>query len=254
MKRRWITSAKTGVKQALRVVGHSLCRSDYLHKYCFGYHLAELFRRHGIQCVIDVGAHLGGYRDFLRNEAGFKGLILSFEPVERHIKILRAKARRDPKWIIYGCALGAAVGTQRMNVMRQSVFSSFLTPDHSNVGDFSTLNLVERQEEVRVETLDSVLGKLKAEHSFGAAYLKIDTQGYDLQVIEGARKSLPEIVALQTEVAVRPLYHGSPVFTEVYPALVGMGFDLTGFYPVVRDSAMRLVELDCVMVNRRFLS
>jgi FkbM family methyltransferase len=245
--------AKIGVKRALRLAGHSLCSSDYLHKYCFGFHLAELFEKHGIECVIDVGAHLGGYRDFLRNEVGFKGRVLSFEPVQRHIDVLRQRARRDPKWSIHGFALGAQSGCRQMNVMRQSVFSSFLNPDDSKVRDFSVLNRIEHQEEVRMETLDSVLDELKAQAGLGPAFLKIDTQGYDWQVIQGAQRSLPNIVALQTELAVRPLYHDVPVFTEVCPRLRELGFDLTGFYPVARDSDLRLVEVDCVMVNRRFL-
>ena len=84
-----------------------------------------------------------------------------------------------------------------------------------------------------------------------STYLKIDTQGFDLQVIEGARQSLSLVAAVQTEVSVRPIYQGMPGFIEVYSALDAMGFDLTGLYPVTRDSFLRLVELDCVMVNRR---
>lgn len=251
MSSRLTDFAKVGVKHCLRRAGHALKCSDYLHKYCFGYHLAELFRHLDVRTVLDVGANVGGYRNFLRQEVGFRGLIISFEPVRRHVELLRKQARNDPNWVIHDYALGSEAGRQEINVMSGHVFSSFLAPDHTVVNEFEHLNTVDHRETVQVQTLDAVMDDLRSRHHFQQAFLKIDTQGYDLQVIRGGRMSLSQVQALQTEISIRPLYQGSPGFIEVYSELVALGFELTGMYPVVRDASMRLIEQDCVMVNRR---
>ena len=80
-------------------------------------------------------------------------------------------------------------------------------------------------------------------------YLKVDAQGWDLEVVEGARGCLDRIAALQVEVAVKQLYDDNPTYVEALPYLERLGFELVGAYPVERDNLMRVIELDCVMVR-----
>ena len=71
-----------------------------------------------------------------------------------------------------------------------------------------------------------------------------------LEVLEGARQSLPGILALQSEASVIGIYKGMPGYMETIRYLGDSGFDITGFYPVSRDRSLRLIEFDCVMINR----
>jgi hypothetical protein len=71
-------------------------------------------------------------------------------------------------------------------------------------------------------------------------------------VLRGAERSLLEVRALQTEASVVGIYKGMPGYMETIDHLTERGFDITGMYPVSRDSALRLLEFDCVMINRRF--
>jgi hypothetical protein len=61
---------------------------------------------------------------------------------------------------------------------------------------------------------------------------------------------LPAMRALQTEASVRRIYKGMPGYTEIIHYLDERGFDITGLYPISRDKSLRLVEFDCVMINR----
>jgi hypothetical protein len=71
-------------------------------------YLRRLFDLLRIDCVLDVGANLGQYRDFLRDKVGYTGLIVSFEPIPSHVQILKDRAQQsDPDWQIEDCALGA---------------------------------------------------------------------------------------------------------------------------------------------------
>ncbi|HEX2790827.1 MAG TPA: FkbM family methyltransferase, partial [Steroidobacteraceae bacterium] len=86
-----------------------------------------------IDCILDVGANVGQYHDFLRDKVLYRGPIVSFEPIGRNIDRLRERARFDSAWHIEGYALGAAEGALPLNVMVSDQFSSFLEPDHSRV-------------------------------------------------------------------------------------------------------------------------
>jgi hypothetical protein len=73
----------------------------------------------------------------------------------------------------------------------------------------------------------------------------VDTQGSDMDVIEGARKALPSITALQLELSVRPIYDGQPSLPQTMAALADLGFELLGVFPISRDG-LRVVEFDGV--------
>ena len=81
------------------------------------------------------------------------------------------------------------------------------------------------------------------------SYLKIDTQGFDLNVVKGGLNVISNYVALQTEASVLPLYEGMPDYRETISFLNEMKFELSGVYPVTTDEKLRLIEFDCVMVN-----
>src|SRR5713226_10094851 len=87
---------------------------------------------------------------------------------------------------------------------------------------------------------------------FRRPYLKLDTQGYDLEVLRGSVHTLRSIAGLQSEASVIGIYRQMPDFTETIAQLKAYGFDLTGMYAVARDASLRLVEFDCVTINREY--
>jgi hypothetical protein len=102
-----------------------------------------------------------------------------------------------------------------------------------------------------VRRLDTIWPELAADPS--TVLLKTDTQGHDLEVIDGAGDLLQEIPVLLMEVAVVPLYQDAPDFPRVVETLWGRGFELTGAFPVHRYGRARVSEFDCTFVNVRRL-
>jgi FkbM family methyltransferase len=241
---------KDSVLKVSRSFGYDIVPLREMKERDFALHLRELLARLEIDCVLDVGANAGQYRDFLRDRVLYDGTIVSFEPLSRHVEALRERCRSDGKWHIEGYALGSSEGSLQINVMVSDQFSSFLEPDHDRVGDYAGLNVADHTETVAVRTLDSVLPALRERLGFKRPYLKIDTQGFDIEVLSGASESLSAMKALQTEASVRGIYKGMPGYTEIIRYLDERGFDITGLYPISRDKALRLVEFDCVMINR----
>jgi len=98
-----------------------------------------------------------------------------------------------------------------------------------------------------VRTLEDVLADFAPEAR--SLYLKLDTQGYDLEVLRGAGRSLERIAALQSEISFIPLYAGMPAWRESIERIEALGFAVSGIFAVSREPTLRLVEADCVFVR-----
>lgn len=237
------------LQSSARALGFELQPLWRMRQLALSGHLREMFELLRIDTVLDVGANTGQYRDFLRLEVGFKGTIVSFEPVSRNVQVLRERAAGDPRWRVLDCALGDRDGQLSINVMKSDDFSSFLAPADGVEGEYKEKCSVDHTETVATRRLDGLLDEALAGHEQARIYLKMDTQGFDLKVVEGASGVLHRVRALQTEVAVQRLYQGMPDFVEAIQTLSAEGFEVTGLFPVSRDARLRVVEFDCIMVN-----
>ena len=212
-------------------------------------HLALLFERYGVDCVLDVGANRGQYGLELRR-AGYRGRLVSFEPVQLLCDQLREAAAGDAAWTVHRVALGREAGVTEINVARHDVFSSFREPVGFAVHRFGEGTAIARHERVAVRRLEHVLDELFDAGPEPRCFLKMDTQGYDLEVFAGLGRWAEHVVGLQSEVAAIPLYSETPRMAESIARYEAAGFELTGLFPVSRDEATgRVIEFDCVMVR-----
>jgi FkbM family methyltransferase len=210
-----------------------------------GLRLDQLFSSLGIDLVLDVGAHTGEYAAFLRRN-GYTGRIISFEPVAANYAALQRTALRDDLWDTLNVALGSEEGESEINVTSSTVFSSFHQPNDYALGEFGNRAVVDHVERVVVRRLDNVLRELvePGQHTF----LKMDTQGWDLEVLRGASGVLGDIKAIQSEVSVVPIYGRMPSLQTSLDHFRQQGFSLAGLFPVTYDSSNRVVEFDCLCI------
>jgi FkbM family methyltransferase len=239
---------KRVIQKAARVVGLHVGR--YPPVDSLAYHLRTVLRELGIDCVLDVGAHQGEFAGFLRDQ-DYTGEILSFEPVASSFATLSRNRALDKRWRGYNIALGAEDGELEMNIYAGSVFNSFLRPAEHGTTRFRDDTQVVRVDRVPVRRLESIVDEIIAARPDARIFLKMDTQGYDLQVVRGGGGRLPEILALQTELAARATYEGMPTLPEALAELDRLGFEVTGLFPVARElDHLRVIEFDCVMCRK----
>lgn len=210
-------------------------------------HLAKLFDHFGITTVFDVGANVGQYHDFLRQQVGFSGKIHSFEPQPQLADALRKRQGSDSAWEIHNLGLGSTNGELMLNIMARDTFSSFRQPAANAAAQFAASNTVIDSVKVPVRRLDDLFPVVDLKDQ--ACYLKIDTQGFDLEVLRGASELLKVTKALQFELAVQQLYTDALPYQEMLATVEAMGFFLSGMFPVSMDDNLRAVEFDCVMVR-----
>lgn len=237
---------RSRVLHLIRATGWSVRR--FFPDACLADYLYVLFRDLDINCVLDVGGRHGQYGEFLRDN-GYQGDIISFEPVAENYHLLSHRCSRDSRWTAYHYALGSGDATSEINVTESTSFSSFLLPN--DWGRMAFLgSAIKKTETVTVRRLDGILGEVAAHLDRPRIYLKMDTQGWDLEVFRGARGCRDDIMALQTELSVQPIYKSVTAWREAIMEFEQNGFAVSALFPVSRDRYFRLVETDCVMVKK----
>jgi FkbM family methyltransferase len=203
--------------------------------------LARFLGENDIGLVIDVGASSGQFGSLLRR-AGYKGRIVSFEPVSAAYQMLEKMASKDAGWESYRVALSDTDGVGRMHVSKNLASSSFLDIDHPHLDAYPEAAYV-GTEEVTTTRLDSIAAR------FGIGdrptMMKIDVQGFALEVLAGSAQTLGRVSCLQVEMSLVPLYANEPTMPTLLRYLDERGFTLTeiepGFYE--RDTG-RLLQVD----------
>lgn len=212
-------------------------------------HLRRMLSALRINCVLDVGSCQGDFAKLLRR-IGYVGLIISFEPVATNYEVLQDAVVEDAEWRIHRMALGATKGEGTMRVFAGTTFHSLLPPSEYGLSRFPDKLQVERTETVPVERLDNILDELVKDVENPHIFLKVDTQGFDLEVIRGLGTKAASISALQIEMAVNPIYKDATnSLPDALSYLHRLGFQVSGLFPVSFDSEDRVqvVEFDCLM-------
>jgi FkbM family methyltransferase len=201
----------------------------------------KLIKFHNIDLIIDVGANEGQFAIEMR-EMGYKGRIVSFEPLSSAFKILEINSINDPNWQIFNFALGDFDGTAPINISKNSQSSSLLAATETLHRAAPTADYT-GSETISVNKLDSVFDKLN--YSNNKALLKIDTQGFENAVLIGANESLKYCKGLQIEMCTTSVYDGSVTFRELFKKIDILGYELSLLEPALADpNSGRLLELD----------
>jgi FkbM family methyltransferase len=206
--------------------------------------LVQALGSHGVNVVLDVGANTGQFAKALR-ASGFADRIISFEPLKDPHAELSALARHDRLWeIAPRVAIGDRAGTVNINVSRNRLSSSILPMCDAHVQAEPSSSYV-ATESVPVATLDDV-----AAERLGATdvpFVKIDVQGYEGAVLDGATAFLSRVVGVQMELSLLPLYQGQDLWLAMIERLGRLGFEPWSLVPGFVDPRNgRLLQCDIV--------
>ncbi|NCO54641.1 MAG: FkbM family methyltransferase [Bacteroidetes bacterium] len=213
------------------------------------YRTVKLLTTYKIDKVIDIGANTGQFAESLI-DFGFKGEIISFEPVSSAYIALQKRAKKYNNWkIAEKCAIGNSNGKIKINVSENTVFSSI-----KNISkDYVSYNNDSKQvsfEEVNIFTLDSLKNNYlnKNENLF----IKIDTQGFEKEVLEGAEETLKYVKGIKLEIPLRPIYNEVEWGIKEYiNFFYDKGFECLSLEPVAVNNKNGIVyEVDGIFFKK----
>ena len=213
-----------------------------------GARLQAILRHLEVDLVFDVGANTGQFATMLR-KFGYSGPIVSFEPLARaHAELLAGKSK-DGSWFVHDrCALGNSNGSTTIHVAANSASSSLLPMMDLHVAAAPNTGYV-GQETVPITTLDTVYPRYR---SLGRRpFLKIDTQGFERQVLEGAEAVLRDLVGLELELSLAPLYEGQELWGYFLRYLDERGFRVWALDPGFVDLRTgQTLQMDATFVRK----
>lgn len=234
-------------KKIAHLFGYDLIRKNGSHLELED-HLAKILKRYTIDCVIDVGANEGQFYKLIR-KTKYHQKIISVEPIPELVKKCETYKLKDQNYTIYNTAVGEEESQLELNVFESSVFSSFRELSAFSKEYFPEHTKLNKKINVSVKRLDQLLvDEIK---DFKNIFLKIDTQGFDLEAYRGAAGMMNKVSALLIECSVVPIYTGNTSYADTLKYFESEGFIPSGFFPVSRNSNnLGLIEFDVVMIRK----
>lgn len=211
---------------------HRLTNYKFVNWYKLGevqqaWYLKKFFKLYDINLVIDAGENLGQYASFLRTKVGYRGKIITIEPMQFAADALIKKFEHDKNWSLEQCAISDVDAFAEFNILNGHQMSSMLQPSSHASDVLVGLQKIVEKSVVKVKTLDTIF----KEHSFCQddvnVYLKLDIQGKELAALRGCKSNLHKIVALQAEVNVIPIYEGIDKYFTLMKEIEAAGYILS---------------------------
>ena len=212
--------------------------------------IAAALRALDVDTVLDVGANVGQYASALRT-SGFPGRIVSFEPLSDAYAQLARRAARDERWTAVRSAVGAEPGSLEIHIAANSHSSSLLTMNSTHL-DAAPHSRTVGSETVEVTTIADAVQRYAVTPE--RTLLKIDTQGYEAPVLDGAGDLLGRFALVQLELSFVPLYDGQALYPELVARLAGLGFEWYGVDSAFVDPRTgRMLQVDGLFARRDLL-
>ena len=199
-----------------------------------------------LDTVLDVGANIGQFGSALR-AGGYRGRIISCEPLHDAFGQLTRRSARDRNWTVRRVAVGAAPGELEINVAGNSFSSSLLPMMRAHAEAAPGSDFVGTQP-VLVTTVADLVREFDVDPA--RTLLKIDTQGYEGPVLDGAGDLVGELAGVALELSFVPLYEGQQLFDDLVGRLTGRGYAWYGMEPgFAHPRTGRMLQCDALFVR-----
>lgn len=234
------------IQRGLRRLGYEI--KKYSLETSIDARLAHILQYYKINLILDVGANEGHSAKHYR-KVGYTGEIVSFEALQSAHLLLSKNSQHDAKWhIAPRIAIGDHKGEVTLNIAANSFSSSILSMENQHVLAAPESQYV-GEELVPMATLDECASSYLLPSS--CIFLKMDVQGFEAQVLQGASEILHKVLVLQTEMSFTPLYKGERLYDEMIAYLDDLGFELYAIIPGFSDPQTgKMLQADGIFVTK----
>jgi len=202
-----------------------------------------VFKDLHFDCILDVGANKGQFALFARSRFP-QARLISFEPLPRPAEKFGRVFAKDPDVKLIRAAVSRERGTLVMHVTEHDDSSSALGIGKAQRDIFNS------REVGKCEVPCGPLGDFIADDDFGQRnLLKIDVQGFELEVLRGAEGLLDRFAAIYCELSFMELYVGQPLAEEIIDFLTGRGFRSAGTYNMTLSPDGKPVQADGLFIR-----
>lgn len=189
--------------------------------------------------VLDAGANRGQFALWAKHQFP-KARILCFEPLRSAQRTLSLLSQADPRIEVFPRALSNFVGEATLHVSSAADSSSLLPIGPRQAAEFPGT------QEASIETVSATrLDEVLEPHDLeGMVLLKVDVQGGELALLQGAEESLAKIDFVLIEASFVELYAGQPTANDVWQFLAQRGFACRGVWSVTYGREGECLQAD----------
>jgi FkbM family methyltransferase len=187
--------------------------------------------------IIDVGANEGQFA-FMARYSWPNAQIDCFEPDTSAFARLKKNHATDQSISFYNCAVGSQQTELLLNLGETSAQNSILQEKGKNSQGSIT---------VPVKTLDAIYNTQLS----GITLLKIDVQGYELEVLKGAKNLLSEITFILLEISLADLFVGGVEIDVIWQFMKNNGYKYHSVIDQYRDpQTQRILQMDVIFERK----
>ena len=186
----------------------------------------EIFDNENTISLVDIGGYKGIQDRWKRVENLIE--FHTFEPNSVEADKIRSKTKSLK---IYKSALSSSDGKISLNICKEPGVSSVLEPNFEFLKKFKNVERFEivKKIEVDAKKLDSIkIDKID--------FIKIDVQGYNLEVLKGSTEALEKAIGIEIECEFKEIYKNQSLFKDVDQYLSKHNFEICDFTDIVRWS------------------
>ncbi|MBL7817132.1 MAG: FkbM family methyltransferase [Saprospiraceae bacterium] len=204
------------------------------------------FRTEGGAVIADVGGGTATTATLFSKHLPQHDIYV-FEPIKTNFQEIEKASARTNRWQLINKAVGSQAGTTEINIAERITASSLLEMDGNTEGYYGDILKTQRRETIEITTLDAALPADKP-----VDILKMDVQGFELEVLKGANQTLKRTKVIVLEVNNHDGYKGAPTYFEIDAFLRLYGFELFDLLPNYREAG-KLLDWDAIYVNKSLL-
>lgn len=199
-----------------------------------------------VATVVDVGANRGQFA--LASRYFFpQSRIYAFEPIPGLATALLKKFATSPEVHVENAAVGSRPGQATFRISEYDHLSSLVPPTMRRLEESPSARLKESVE-VRVVTLDEWFFERQTPES---VLLKLDVQGFEGEVLDGAREFLKRVDYLLYESAFAQMYQGERTFSDMFDFVRALGFELIAPLDFWTGPSKRICEVDLLWRRKK---
>ena len=217
------------INRILRQIGIQVSRINTLERQIKKGEFKWL-QEFGIKTVLDIGANVGFF-SLMINKILPDASIYSFEPLKDCYQSLVKNTKNIKRIECFNIAIGSQTGETIIHRNEFSPSSSMLKMSQLHKDVFPDTK-IESNEKIQVTSLDSLHNKISWNRNI---LLKIDVQGFEINVLEGATSSLNNIDVIIIETLFVELYENQTQFNDIYSFLVKHNFSYHGNLEQIKD-------------------
>ncbi len=194
--------------------------------------------------ILDAGGGTGTTAKMFSDRFPGKTIYI-FEPIESNQEIIQKQVGQYKNWTLIPKAVGAAPAKTVIHIANRITSSSLLDLNPGMSGDYLSDALIEKGvQEIIITTLDNEIPI-----STFVDILKIDVQGFELEVLKGGELTLKRTLVILLEISTHDGYKGAPKYYDIDEYLRTRQFELFDLTPSLRENN-KLLEWDAIYVNR----